>query len=173
MSKSIPTLLLRSLEHLPFTFAISLFACSTPTFALSFDWSFTTDAASQGPPAGAGQIIRGTIDGLVEGNNNGTGVTVVVTSTPTGALTGGGWSFFDSPSGTAFRVTAGNVTFADAAFSRSFEVVFFGGFPGGGTSPQLLDFLTTIPIGLTPQADAPPLPLVPWRCLWSLTAVWG
>jgi hypothetical protein len=122
----------------------SLLALSNPTAAnaLSFNWSFVTDPFATG---GAGQTISGTISGLVEGSNPGTGLTVTVDSTPTGKLLGGGWNFIDTTGGDAFTVTAGAVTFADANFERGGleEQLFFGGF--GGYNPELLDTNTGNP----------------------------
>lgn len=109
----------------------------TQVMALTFDWSFVTEDGSTG---GAGQTISGTISGLVEGSNDGTGLTVTVESTPTGELLGGGWVFDATANGgDAFTVTGGNVTFADALFERNggLESLYFGGF--GGYDPNLHD----------------------------------
>jgi hypothetical protein len=90
-----------------------------------------------------GQTISGTISGLVEGSNPGTGLTVTVDSTPTGQLLGGGWNFFFAANGgDAFTVTGGAVTFADASFERgglSNGLIFsvFGAF-----NPALIDYST-------------------------------
>jgi hypothetical protein len=114
---------------------------ATPAHALTFTWSFVTGDSSTG---GGGQTISGTISGLVEGNNDGTGLTITVDSTPTGELTGGGWTFVEAfLGGPAFTVTGGVVTFADAFYSSSTVVgsnnaaLFFGGF--GGFVPELSD----------------------------------
>lgn len=88
-------------------------ALATPAHALTFNWSFVTDGGSTG---GAGQTISGTISGLVEGDNDGTGLTITVDSTPTGELVGGGWNFGGSGGGPAFTVTGGAVTFAGAVY---------------------------------------------------------
>ncbi len=121
------------------TLAIAGMGLLVPTqaMALTFNWSFVTDEFSTG---GAGQTISGTISGLVEGSNDGTGVTVTVDSTPTGELLGGGWIFDRAQlEGDAFTVTGGSVTFADALFQRNSdgERLYFGGF--GGWFPQLVD----------------------------------
>ena len=118
--------------------ATSLVALFNPTAAnaLTFNWSFVS--GSQNP----GQTISGTISGLVEGSNPGTGLTVTVDSTPTGALLGGGWNFYFAGSGNVFTVTGGAVTFADAFFERGGlgNGLYFGGF--GGFIPELIDFTT-------------------------------
>jgi hypothetical protein len=81
--------------------------------ALSFNFSFAN--LSGDAPTGADQLVTGTIDGLVEGNNSGTGVTATVLSTPTGEYLGG-YSFVGTITGSpnAFIVTNSNITFADS-----------------------------------------------------------
>ena len=84
---------------------------TNPAHALLFDWSFTSAVPFDNP----GGIISGTIDGLLEGDNDGTGLTIEVLSTPTGELLGGGWEFFDvTVTGVAFTVTGGEITFASS-----------------------------------------------------------
>jgi hypothetical protein len=114
-----------------------------------------------------GQTISGTIDGLVEGSNDGTGLTVTVTSTPTGQLLGGGFNFFNTYiGGNAFTVTGGNVTFADASFiDNSFvtsKSLSLGGYGGYGSllqsipsyNPQWYGGQTTFtPISSTPVPE--------------------
>jgi len=108
--------------------ASSLVAIATinaaPVHALSNTWSFTTDSFSTG---GAGQIISGTVDGLVEGNNSGSGITATVTNSPGSQLLGT-YSFqLTSVVGPAFTVSGGTVTFADALFSGGTnEILSFG-----------------------------------------------
>jgi hypothetical protein len=132
---------------------------ATPANALTFTWSFVTDSDSTG---GAGQTISGTISGLVEGNNDGTGLTITVDSTPTGELTGGGWTFVQTRlGGPAFTVTGGVVTFADALYFSSTVVggnnagLLFGGF--GGFDPALIDDNDFEPfwLGFTPNTFTP------------------
>jgi hypothetical protein len=133
-------------------------ALATPAHALTFNWSFVTEAGSTG---GEGQTISGTISGLVEGNNPGAGLTVTVDSTPTGELVGGGWNFGGNGGGLAFTVTGGAVTFARAIYLSSTVVgsnsvrLFFGEF--GGFIPQLVDlngsnpnWFTSSPTTFTP-----------------------
>jgi hypothetical protein len=128
--------------------AASLLALFNPTAAnaLSFTWSFIAGTGSSGQ---AGQTISGKISGLVEGSNDGSGLTVTVDSTPTGDLLGGGWTFQDTGLGAlpplAFTVSGGSITFADAFFYRAGgnEALFFGGF--GGYNPQLVDFVDSDP----------------------------
>jgi len=88
---------------------------SQPAQAISFSFSFAN--LNGGPPTGADQLITGTIDGLVEGNNSGTGVTATVLSTPNNQELGS-YSFSGVNDGSpyAFVVTNGNITFVDATF---------------------------------------------------------
>jgi len=90
--------------------SIGLAFGSSKAQALTFNWQFTTDSNSQ---SGAGQVIQGTISGLVNGSNSGSGTTVTVTSAPDANLVGT-FSFFGSGSG--FTVTGGNITSADAEY---------------------------------------------------------
>lgn len=151
--------------------AISLSASSAS--ALSFKWSFVPDVG--GPTGPNPYVVEGTIEGLQEGSNDGTGLTVTVTSTPTGQLTSGYWIFQSTNNGgDAFTVSSGAVTFADAFFYNGFEVLFFGGF--GGYLPQLLNFGSgsswetfTSATTFTPQA-AQPVP-EPVTILGSLVAL--
>ena len=136
---------------------------ATPANALTFNWSFVTDAGSTG---GAGQTVSGTIRGLVEGNNPGTGLTIAVDSTPTGELLGGGWDFDGTgvnSIGRAFTVTGGTVTFADVVFRRGDAILSFGGF--GGVSPVLSDlsdfnpiFVSNFPNTFTPVSTPTTVP---------------
>ena len=100
-------------------------ALLTPTtaMALTFRWSFVTDAFSTG---GAGNTVSGIISGLREGENfGGPFVSVTVDSvpqlrrTPTDQLLGGGWNcsnpFIDEA---AFVVTQNQITFANAQCHR-------------------------------------------------------
>jgi len=119
--------------------ASSLVAIATiiaaPVHALSNTWSFTTDINSTG---GAGQIISGTVDGLVEGNNSGSWITATVTNSPGSQLLGNYSFVFTNVGGPAFTVSGGTVTFADALFIRSgANELYLGGF--GGYFPQLID----------------------------------
>ena len=112
---------------------------TAPSQALTFDWQFTIEGFGH-----IGETVAGTISGLVEGSNDGTGLTVVVTSTPTGQFEGGGWTFDQSYGGPAFAVTGGAVTSADALFTiGGFYGVrlYFGGY--GGYYPQLIDGSTS------------------------------
>ena len=123
--------------------AVAVIGLATnPAHALLFDWSFTSAVGFDDP----GGSISGTIDGLLEGDNDGTGLTIEVVSTPTttpaGQLLGGGWQFFDlTVAGVAFTVTGGQITFASAQYVRpGIASLFFGSDPQGGTfSPQLID----------------------------------
>ena len=108
--------------------------------SLTFEWSFVTSESSPGPPAGAGHVVRGTISGLVEGDNDGSRLTVVVTETPNGQILGTDWGFSDpnpvSPL-PAFVVTEGEVTFADAVFIRRSPAGML--FMGTEIHPRLMD----------------------------------
>jgi hypothetical protein len=126
-------------------FAVSGFTTNS-AHALLFNWSFTSSADFDDP----GGIVSGTIDGLVEGSNDGSGLTIEVVSTPTGELLGGGW-IFDSVSGKgdAFTVTGGQVAFASVLYTRGgTDSLFFGSDPQGPGQtffPQLTGNLTNDP----------------------------
>ena len=109
------------LKHLLVTaFVILCWVTVVSAHDVEFEWSFVTSESSPGPPRGAGHVIRGTISGLAEGNNDGSGLTVVVAETPNGKILGGDWEFSESPEGIQFPfvVSDGDVVFADAAFIR-------------------------------------------------------
>jgi hypothetical protein len=88
---------------------------SQPAQAIKVGFSFAN--LNGDSPTGADQLVTGTIDGLIEGNNSGAGVTATVLSTPTGEYLGD-YSFGNINGGSpnAFIVTGGNITFADAVF---------------------------------------------------------
>jgi len=109
---------------------------ATPSQALTFGWQFVV-----GPDFSTccvGDTVSGTIAGLVDGSNSGAGLTVLVTSTPTGELVGSGWSFTSTANGgDAFTVSGGSVTFADALFTDpAGDLLYFGGY--GGFVPDLV-----------------------------------
>ena len=118
---------------------VVVFLCTeAPSSAgeLAFQWSFVTDVGSPGPPSGLGQIVRGTISGLVEGNNDyDDGLTVTITQTPSGDLLGTDrWVLVDIvrggieiETGPAFVVSSGEVIHANAHFLLSKKKV--GPFP--------------------------------------------
>ena len=138
----------------------AIFGFSTNSaHALLFNWSFTTEANSDDP----GEMVSGTIDGLVEGVNAGDGLIVEVTSTPTGELIGGGWTF-NFPPPPAFIVTGGLVTFAEAEYIRGTDHLFFSTDPlNNPVFPQLIDkldnspnwFTGDEPVVFTPVATQP------------------
>ncbi|MEG3438086.1 PEP-CTERM sorting domain-containing protein [Pannus brasiliensis CCIBt3594] len=134
-------------SRLTLTGTVLALSNAIPANALTFNWSFEIAPGSTG---NIGETVSGTISGLVEGNNPGTGLTVTVDSTPTNELIGGGWSFLSSSiGGPAFTVTGGVITFADAAFTRNNdnERVLFGGF--GGYFPTLNDLFDSQPFWTT------------------------
>ena len=102
---------------------------------ITIEWEFTDEF-------GSGGTVSGTIAGLVEGSNDGTGLIITVDSTPTGEFTGSDWNFSSTAlGGDAFTVLLGEVVFADALFVRQggfLDYLFFGGF--GGYWPQLADY---------------------------------
>ena len=90
---------------------------SQPAQAIKVGFSFSNLIGD--PPTGADQLVTGTIDGLVEGVNTGAGLTATVLSTPTGQYLG----LYDFSSTVqlepfAFVVTGGNITSANAMFTR-------------------------------------------------------
>ena len=131
---------------------LGIVSAATPSHALLFEWSFTNEAGFANP----GETIFGTIDGLVEGSNDGTGLTIQVTSTPTGALEFGVWEFIGTKSGgDAFTVAAGDVTFADASYcsptiAACAAMLFFGTNPSTTWFPEL----AAEPFGTPPRWGA-------------------
>ena len=114
--------------------AIGSLLAAVPAQALSFTWQFIPES---GPTGANPYVVKGTIDGLAIGANSGAGITATVTDTPTGELLGS-YAFDFSGSGNAFTVDGGgNVTFADAGFISSNNLLFFGGY--GVFIPQLVD----------------------------------
>jgi hypothetical protein len=107
---------------------------SQPAQAISVKFSFAN--LSGQAPTGADQLVTGTIDGLVEGDNSGVGVTATVLSTPTGKHLGD-YSFgsINGVSPNAFIVTGGNITFADATFMSNTNEVFLA-FVTAGVLPD-------------------------------------
>jgi hypothetical protein len=108
--------------------ALSSLSVAFPANAFSLYWRFVS---TNGPVLTNPNAVDGTIDGLtLNSSSDGSGVTVTVTGTPSGALLGGTYDFVNTANGgSAFVVdAAGNVTFADALFTDS---------SGSGTQLQL------------------------------------
>ena len=115
---------------------------ATPAHAISFNFQFQ-DVGTQ-------DFVKGTLDGLVEGDNFGQGITATVTSSPGGQGVGSGYSFGTNPGNPAFTVTKGKITFADAlAKSASNNFLFLGTFNNGGNISEL----TTINVPTFSYAD--------------------
>jgi hypothetical protein len=116
---------------------MSLNLLSQPAQAISVGFSFS-NLSGDLPPNGADQLVTGTIDGLIEGNNSGAGVTATVLSTPTGEYLGD-YSFNSMGVGSpnAFIVTGGNITFADAIFLINTNDLKILSFVSAGVSPAL------------------------------------
>ncbi len=116
---------------------------TNPAHALLFNWSFQIQSGANPPFDNEGDFVSGTIDGLVDGSNDGTGLTIEVLSTPTNDLLGLEWILFFGVVGSfndAFIVTNGEVTFASAHYGRiNGDNLFFGTDPLGvlTASPQL------------------------------------
>ena len=123
-------------------FTVSSLA-TNPAHALLFNWSFQIQSGANPPFDNEGDFVSGTIDGLVDGSNDGTGLTIEVLSTPTSELLVGGWNLISvGGSGDAFTVTGGQITFASAHYGI-FNVadLFFGTDPlgpGQTNFPQLV-----------------------------------
>jgi hypothetical protein len=117
-------------------FAASVLLAATPAHAISFNFSFQdTDGGTNG-------FVTGTLIGLEEGDNPGSGITATVTSSPGGKGLGSGYSFVSSwSSNRAFTVTSGNITFAYALFVNSADNTYLSlGTPGNnGFYSQLGD----------------------------------
>ena len=118
---------------------------SQPAQAISFGFSFANLNGTS--PTGADQLVTGTIDGLVEGNNSGAGVTATVLSTPNGEFVGGGYNFLGTIVGgpNAFIVTGGNITFASVSFLTN---------SGSFTNSSYLQFLTAGVFGNLPNGGS-------------------
>ena len=99
-------------------FAASVLLTAAPAHALDFTFSFQDTDGGDGTVTGTQGYITGTLSGLVEGSNSGTGITATVTSSPGGNGVGSGYSYLGG--GTkAFVVSGGNIIFADVYFGDS------------------------------------------------------
>ena len=107
----------------------ALLMASRPAQALDFTFTYTTDGSTA---AAAGQTVAGTLSGLVDGNNAGPGLIADLTQSPDPALDGT-YTFAYAPTGDAFTVSGGNITFADAEFQAGGTLLFFGSDIAGGT----------------------------------------
>ncbi|MEA5618603.1 hypothetical protein VB711_12260 [Cronbergia sp. UHCC 0137] len=116
-------------------FVASVLLNVTPANALSFTFSFQNVNGD----APTGGFVTGTLDGLVEGDNSGTGITATVLSSPGGGL--GAYSFNGTAnSANAFVVNGGNITFADAEFIQGNNVLNLGTPGNSGFGSILVDF---------------------------------
>ncbi|MBO1053923.1 MAG: hypothetical protein HEQ25_18555 [Dolichospermum sp. DET73] len=106
-------------------FAASVFLSAAPAHAISFNFQFQDTRTG-----GTNGLVKGTLSGLVEGNNSGTGITATVISSPGGKGVGSGYNFSSTGNGNAFNVTSGNITFADASFINSADTFLFLGTSG-------------------------------------------
>jgi hypothetical protein len=91
---------------------------SQPAQAISVGFSFA-NLNGNILPTGADQLLTGTIDGLVEGNNSGQGVTATVLSIPNSGNSQllGGYNFYSgSFTPDDIIVTAGNITLLKGQF---------------------------------------------------------
>ena len=95
-------------------FATSVFLSAAPAHAISFNFQFQ-DISGATNGGGTNGLVKGTLSGLVEGDNRGTGITATVTSSPSGK--GVGSYDFATAGSNAFTVTNGNITFADVSFA--------------------------------------------------------
>jgi PEP-CTERM motif len=107
--------------------------------ALTYEWSFDDTAT--------GQVVDGTISGLVEGQNALSAVTVTLLGSADASAPGTGWApdtvLGYNNSSTGFTVTDGLVTFASGLYTLAVDggtdYLFFGSSPGVGTYyPQLV-----------------------------------
>lgn len=107
--------------------------------ALTFEWSFADTVT--------GQVVDGTISGLVEGDNALSALTVTLLGSPDPAAPATGWAPDTTGynnSSTGFTVTDGEVTFAHGLYTLAVlgggvDYLFFGSNPGLTTYyPQLV-----------------------------------
>ncbi|HEX4712844.1 PEPxxWA-CTERM sorting domain-containing protein [Phenylobacterium sp.] len=107
--------------------------------ALTFEWSFADTAT--------GQVVDGTISGLVEGQNALSALTVTVLGSPDPNAPLTGWApdttLGYNNASTGITVTGGEVTFAHGLYTVAvpggLEYLFFGSNPGVTTYyPQLV-----------------------------------
>ena len=119
-------------------FASSVLLAATPAHAISFNFQFQDTAV------GTNGFVKGTLSGLVEGNNLGLGITATVTSSPGGGGVASDYSFYRTRGGgQAFTVTNGNITFADVVlFNNPNNTNLYLGTPGnnGGYYNRLTDY---------------------------------
>ncbi len=80
---------------------------AAPAHALEFNFQFQDVDG----PLRTRSLVKGTLSGLVEGNNAGQGITATVSTDPTSI-----YNFASSTNGNAFTVSNGNITFADVSF---------------------------------------------------------
>jgi len=110
---------------------------ATVANALTYHWAFEADS---GTSTG---LVTGTISGLQIGDNDGTGLSVEVLSTPSGNVLGGGWIFGNSQTPFAFTVAPDlSVTAYNAYFYRgggTQDSVLFG--QGGGRVPEIYSLI--------------------------------
>ena len=117
-------------------FAAALLSCAVAapaSAAVTFNWEFT----DQSHP---GQIVTGTISGLVEGFNPASKVTPIVTNAIVDALEGGNWASYMDGTQFGFTVKNGAVTYANAFYLRgNTQFLTFGSAPATGTSVPSLE----------------------------------
>ena len=110
---------------------------ATPAHAISFNFQF------QDIDGGTNGLVKGTLSGLVEGNNPGPGITATVISSPGGKGVGSGYNFSQTFNVNAFKVTSGNITFADASFINSADTFLSLGTSGNNSYYNDLTDLST------------------------------
>ncbi|MDB9536129.1 hypothetical protein PN451_09835 [Dolichospermum planctonicum CS-1226] len=115
-------------------FAASVLLAATPAHAISFNFQF------QDISGGTNGFVKGTLSGLVEGNNPGPGITATVTSSPGGQGVASNYSFYNVYRGPAFTVTNGNITFADAQFVNPANISLFLGTTRDTYYSELADY---------------------------------
>jgi hypothetical protein len=143
---------------------IGLNLLSQPAQAIKVGFSFAN--LSGNGPTGADQLVTGTIDGLIEGNNSGAGVTATVLSTPTGQYLGD--YSFNGVSPNAFIVTGGNITFANARFLSNTNILLLFKTAGVSQDPPdgsslLTDSLSTVKFFDDTQPATFTATPVPWE----------
>ncbi|QNP30713.1 hypothetical protein [Cylindrospermopsis curvispora] len=137
-------------------FAASVLLSAAPAKAitlLNFPFQF------QDVTGGTNGLVKGTLIGLQEGNNPGSGITAQVTSSPNNQ--GLGIYNFHYAASNAFTVTGGIITYANASFSQDGNYLNLGTYGNDGYSNRLQFFRDDSNSTTSFTADGLPLHVTP------------